>query len=74
MDSKWEVITVLVVLVPFIAIFVKAAWSIAKSSQSLSDNVKILQISIEDLKTDSKDLKTKVDEHEHRITVLEEHR
>ena len=71
--NEWTVVTIIIALVGLVAVFVKAAWSMSKSSQRLSDSVDRLQGSIDELKSDNKDFRDKLANHENRITVLESH-
>src|SRR5574344_302390 len=69
--NEWTVVTVIITLVGLVGVFVKAAWSMSKSSQRLSDSVDRLQSSIDDLKTDNKEFRDKLENHETRISLLE---
>ena len=68
--NEWTVVTVVIALV-LVGVFVKAAWSMSRSSQRLSDSVDRLQGSIDDLKTDNKEFRGKLANHETRIALLE---
>lgn len=69
--NEWTVVTIIIALVGLVAVFVKAAWSMSKSSQRLSDSVDRLQSSIDDLKTDNKEFRDKLANHETRLSLLE---
>ena len=74
--NEWGVVTVIIALVGLVGVFVKAAWSMSKSAQRLSDSVDGLKGSVDELKSENKDdhkvFSDKLDDHEYRITVLEQ--
>ena len=71
---EWTVVTVIIAISGLIGLFVRAAWSMAKSSQRLSDSVDKLQASVDTLDTDNREFRDKLADHETRITVLEKDR
>lgn len=68
---EWTTVTVIIALVGLIAVFVRAAVSMSKSSQRLSDSVDGLKSSIDDIKADNKDFREKLADHETRIQLIE---
>lgn len=71
--NEWGVVTVIIALVGLVSVFVKAACSMSKSAQRLSDSVDGLKGSVDELKSDNKEFRDKLENHDHRITVLESH-
>jgi hypothetical protein len=70
--NEWNVVLVLVTLSGLIGVFVKAAISLNTNSVRLTEAVKGLWKAVDSLKTESDCIDDRIDDHEHRITVLEE--
>ena len=72
---EWTVVTVVIAMAGFVAIFIKAAWKLASELQSNTDATKAQTETLNQFKSDNtKDHESftkKLDNHEGRIIKLE---
>ena len=68
---EWQIITVIITVVGFGITVIKPILELNSSIVKLTEAVKSLEIMQTDNKGAIKDAQDKLDDHEHRITVLE---
>lgn len=68
---EWQIVTVLIALVGFGITVIKPILQLNSSIVRLTDAVENLQVIQNDNKQDLKEQADKLEDHEHRITVLE---
>lgn len=69
---EWQIITVIITVVGFGISIIKPILELNSSIVKLTEAVKSLEIMQTDNKKDIKDAQDKLDDHEHRITILEQ--
>lgn len=72
---EWQIITVLVTLVSFIAIFVGCAWKFASMITKLETLIENLSQTIDRIETEQKEDKneilTRINDHDKRLSTVE---
>lgn len=70
---EWQVFTTIVAIISFFILIAKPMIQLNTSIVKLTDAVKNLQVFQDMNKADIASHQEKLEDHEHRITVLEEH-